>query len=267
MMKKMNEKISSKISLNEYLGLYGLSSPISDYWIDKMVFPHGLTSRQKKKLDKEGQKAAKEYSEKRQACIKEYYQKVAIGEIIEPTKIEKLIKTASGHRDNPSVQAARRLLVKKGYWVDAKGEWQKVRSERNLYMSKDWSKQELQTASEQMKKQGNLGYDDFTKQIDKQETSQKYVEEIKKNYNIGNLEKAYEYWCKLYDLYELNNEMTTEERVEEFKQLNSYTSQIEDKIVYAVTDYGREKHYIEQGFYDDIVEEQEKDELDITDNM
>ena len=61
--------------------------------------------------------------------------------------------------------------------------------------------------------------------------------------------------------------MTAEERLEQFKQLNSYTSQIEDKIVFDVTDYGKEKHYIKQGFYDDIVEEQEEEELDITDDI
>ena len=64
--------MSKKMSLDEYLGLYGLSFPISDYWMDKTIFPHGLTSRQKKKFDKEGEKVEKEYFEKRQACIKEY---------------------------------------------------------------------------------------------------------------------------------------------------------------------------------------------------
>ena len=259
--------MSKKMSLDEYLGLYGLSFPISDYWMDKTIFPHGLTSRQKKKFDKEGEKVEKEYFEKRQDCIKEYYQKVATGEIIEPTKIDKLIKTASGHNDNASVQAARRVLVKRGYQVNAKGEWQKVKIEGDLNMSKDWNKQELQKASEQMKKQGNIGYEEFTKQINNQELSQKYVDEIKKCHNNGDLEKAYEYWCKLYDLYEPINEMTAEERLEQFKQLNSYTSQIEDKIVFDVTDYGKEKHYIKQGFYDDIVEEQEEEELDITDDI
>lgn len=196
--------MSEKISLDEYLGLYGLSFPISDYLMDKTVFPHGLTSRQKKKLEKEVEKVEKEYSEKRQACIKEYYRKVESGEIIEPTSIERLIKTAQGHPDNASVQAAKRILAKR---------------------------------------------------------SQKYVDTIKECYNNGNLEKAYECWGKLYELYEPNNKMTTEERMEQCNQLTSYTNQIEDKIVYAVTDYGREKNYREQGLYDDIVED--KDDIEI----
>lgn len=292
--------MSKKISLNEYLGLYGLSSPISDYWIDKMIFPHGLTSRQKKKLDKEGEKVAKKYSEKRQACIKEYYQKVATGEIIEPTEIDKLIKIASGHRDNVSVQAAKRVLIKRGYWIDTKGEWQKLKVKGDLNMNKDLIKQKLSLEVKQsleffietdlkiygevtsdtlnaiskqgytyenkeLKREVDTSTNDLT--VSKQEISQKYVNEIKKCYNNGNLEKAYECWCKLYDLYEPINEMTTEEKMEQFKQLTSYTNQIEDKIVFDVTDYGKEKHYREQGFYDDIVEEQEEEDLDITDDM
>ena len=33
-------------SLEEYLGERGLSSPISDYMVDKMRIPHGMTARQ-----------------------------------------------------------------------------------------------------------------------------------------------------------------------------------------------------------------------------
>ena len=40
-------------SLDEYLGERGLSSPISDYMVDKMLIPHGMTSRQNKKFLKD----------------------------------------------------------------------------------------------------------------------------------------------------------------------------------------------------------------------
>lgn len=50
---------------------------------------------------------------KRAELRKEYAEKVKSGEIRPPTRIESLIKTANGQPDNPSVQAARRLLQKR----------------------------------------------------------------------------------------------------------------------------------------------------------
>lgn len=44
----------------------------------------------------------------------EYELQVAAGLIIAPSKIERLLKAASGHPDNPATQAARRLLEKYG---------------------------------------------------------------------------------------------------------------------------------------------------------
>lgn len=41
-----------------------------------------------------------------------YSDGVAAGLYREPTRIERLTRTAQGHDDNPSVQAARRLLAK-----------------------------------------------------------------------------------------------------------------------------------------------------------
>lgn len=51
--------------------------------------------------------------EKREQLRKEYSEKVRNGEIRPPTRIEQLIRTAQGHPDNLSVQAARRILTKK----------------------------------------------------------------------------------------------------------------------------------------------------------
>jgi hypothetical protein len=39
---------------------------------------------------------------------------VSSGKIKQPGKYDALIKTARGHEDNPSVQAARRALKKRG---------------------------------------------------------------------------------------------------------------------------------------------------------
>lgn len=101
-------------SLDEFLGERRLSSPISDYLLDKMRIPHGFTERQRKQFLKDADKAREEYSNKREAAIKEYNEKVKSGEILKPGKYDKLLKTARGHSDNPSVQAARRALAKRG---------------------------------------------------------------------------------------------------------------------------------------------------------
>ena len=52
------------------------------------------------------------------ALREEYRQKVMDGEIRPPSRIERLMDTAKGHPDNPSVQAARRILRKQGLWDD-----------------------------------------------------------------------------------------------------------------------------------------------------
>lgn len=101
-------------SLDEYLGERGLRSPISDYMVDKMRIPHGMTARQNKQFLKDAEKSRTEYSSKRNAAIAEYNVKVESGKIKQPGKYDKLLKTARGHEDNPSVQAARRTLKKRG---------------------------------------------------------------------------------------------------------------------------------------------------------
>lgn len=64
-------------------------------------------------LERQHQKD-KTYAERREELRKEYAEKLASGEIRKPTKLEQLKKVASGHDDNASVQAARRLLQKRG---------------------------------------------------------------------------------------------------------------------------------------------------------
>jgi hypothetical protein len=51
-------------------------------------------------------------SARRETLRKEYTQKVTRGEIRGPTRMERLIATASGMDENTAVQAARRLLEK-----------------------------------------------------------------------------------------------------------------------------------------------------------
>ena len=112
--RKTKEQQPKKQTLDEFLGERGLDSPVSNYMIDKMKIPHGLTARQEKKLHDDAREAAQEYQQRRKAAIKEYNDLVSAGKIVQPSKIEQLLKTASGHEDKPATQAARRLLTKRG---------------------------------------------------------------------------------------------------------------------------------------------------------
>lgn len=104
-----------RLTLEEYLAFNGVSSPISDYTLDKCRFPHGLSERQKKALGRDVLKHAAEYQEKRNAAIKEYERLVSIGEIKPKDRIQVLIERAKyGHPDNMSTQAARRVCKKRG---------------------------------------------------------------------------------------------------------------------------------------------------------
>lgn len=103
-----------KITLEDYLFSKGVGSPVSGYMIDKLKIPHGQTRRQRDKMMKEAERAENEYQAKRQAMTDEYNQKVANGEIVELTPLERRIRKAKGHPDNAAVQAARRLLEKQG---------------------------------------------------------------------------------------------------------------------------------------------------------
>jgi len=54
----------------------------------------------------------RDLSARRETLRKEYNDKVISGEIRPPTRMERLIATASGMDENPSTQAARRILSK-----------------------------------------------------------------------------------------------------------------------------------------------------------
>lgn len=110
----MSENMSKETTLDEYLGKRGLNSIVCDYMLDKLVIPHGLTARQKKKLEKDAMQAQNNYEAKRNAAIVEYKKKLAAGEIVEKTRKELLIERANDHPDNESTQAARRLCTKYG---------------------------------------------------------------------------------------------------------------------------------------------------------
>lgn len=129
---KSNKSVSSPVAMSEdeYLTSKGLNGNMTDYMLDKLRIPHSETARQQKQREKEAARVRADFDNQKEEARKEYRQKIAKGELREPTKqeakereIAKLIKTANGHEDNPSVQAARRLLAKRGVdWRTDKGD-------------------------------------------------------------------------------------------------------------------------------------------------
>lgn len=101
-------------SLDEFLGRRGLRSSISDFNLDKGRLPHGETLRQQKSRQRAAEQAQADHEAKRAAATAEYNKLVAAGKLRAPTRVESLLKTAKGNSDNPSVQAARRALEKRG---------------------------------------------------------------------------------------------------------------------------------------------------------
>lgn len=129
---KSNKGVSSAVAMSEdeYLASKGLNGNITDYMLDKLRIPHSETARQQKLREKEAARVRADFDNQKEEARKEYRQKIAKGELRQPTKqeakereIAKLIKTANGHEDNPSVQAARRSLAKRGVdWRTDKGD-------------------------------------------------------------------------------------------------------------------------------------------------
>ncbi len=113
----------SRLTLEEYLAQKGLSSPIDDFMLDKLKLPHGQSKYDERTMHENARKSSQDYHEKRNAAIQEYNDKVATGEIVEPTNLERYIKRASGNPEKVSVQAARRVLEKRGYTQNGSGEW------------------------------------------------------------------------------------------------------------------------------------------------
>ena len=105
---------ASVMSLDEYMGGKGVSSPVSGYMDDKMRIPHGETQRQTERREKEAAHARAEYEKRREAARAEYKALVDSGKVRPPTEMEKRLKVAQGRSENAAVQAARRVLARRG---------------------------------------------------------------------------------------------------------------------------------------------------------
>ena len=102
------------MSLDEYLGRKGVSSPLSGYMDDKMRIPHGETQRQTERRQKEAAHVRAEYEKKRETARAEYKALVDSGKVRPPTEMEKRLKVAQGRSENAAVKAARRVLTRRG---------------------------------------------------------------------------------------------------------------------------------------------------------
>ena len=96
----------------EYLDLKGVGSPFGEYQDDKIIGHVKVLHSKATKKDYE--RTSEEYWKKREAARNEYKEKIKNGELRNKTEIEKSLTKAQGHDDLPSVQAARRMLAKRG---------------------------------------------------------------------------------------------------------------------------------------------------------
>lgn len=103
-----------KLTLEQYVAQQGHSMHY-DGQLDKVRMPHGETESQARKRLKQVSAEIKAHGERLAELRQEYEDKVASGEIQKPSKLDSLLRQAHGHPDNPSVQAARRVLTKRGY--------------------------------------------------------------------------------------------------------------------------------------------------------
>lgn len=102
------------MSEDEFLASKGVGDVLSGYMDDKTRLPHGETARQKATRQRQANAAASANFEKRKAARAEYRKLVESGKVRTPTAMEKRLRTAQGDPSNKAVQAARRVLTKRG---------------------------------------------------------------------------------------------------------------------------------------------------------
>lgn len=175
------------LTLNEYLAQQGLASPVDDFMIDKIKLPHGQSKYDERKMHENARKSSQEYHDKRDAAIKEYQAKVEAGEIIEPTNLERYMKTASGNPDKASVQAAQRVLEKRGYTQNNNGDWVMKESpgeqttNPNTLKIKNLLEQNNELPSDILSNKDLIKWYSFTSQINDIQATEEALQSILKN--------------------------------------------------------------------------------------
>ena len=113
-MNKIRQEIIDKsvkiIGEEDYLSLNGASkASLGDAGLHKANTR--ISKKQWNRLIDAQSKRDEKLLERREELRKEYREKVNSGEIRPPTRLEKLKAMSSGHPDNESVRAARRILA------------------------------------------------------------------------------------------------------------------------------------------------------------
>lgn len=106
------------MTLTEWATRHGL--PLSDA-VDAHIHAGLRSARTTKSYRRWYLSELQRLQERRDATVERYRAAVARGEVTDPgsNRIERLLRTARGHPDNPSVQAARRIVERMGYGADA----------------------------------------------------------------------------------------------------------------------------------------------------
>lgn len=83
---------------------------------------------------------------------------------------------------------------------------------------------------------------------------QELVDKCRNAYKKHDLKSAYQYWCDIHEIllekldnYDRNDE---ENRYKCYDEFHKYIDQFPSQEIYDITDYGKEKYYIEMGYLD-----------------
>ena len=107
---------SNAMDEEDFLALKGVRFSSSGFVLDKLRCNMELSSeRRKKRFYADCERAEAEYQAKREQAKKENRELVEKGELRPRTPIERSLCIAQGNPDNESVQAARRVCLKRGY--------------------------------------------------------------------------------------------------------------------------------------------------------
>jgi hypothetical protein len=96
------------MSLDQFLGLRQAPNVLEDH--GGLRYPNGISKAERRRIHQRLQKRMAELTV-RDDLRAEYELLVEEGVIRPPTRLERLERTARGHPDNDSVQAARRILA------------------------------------------------------------------------------------------------------------------------------------------------------------
>jgi len=83
---------------------------------------------------------------------------------------------------------------------------------------------------------------------------QELVDKCKNAYKDHNLLLAYTYWKKIHEILDNKldkyDESDQENRYKCYAEFDKYMDQFASQEIYDITDYGKEKYYIEKGYLD-----------------